>query len=104
MSNAYNHATIIGNLCNEPEFATTQLRRCGEAEEVRADRKASRDRLLVEFGEASVCNGRAIAELEDDEVDSGSFERRDGEAALIIGNVYPFNHRLAPSSPQRKAP
>lgn len=24
MSNAYNHATIIGNLCNEPEFATTQ--------------------------------------------------------------------------------
>ena len=24
MSNAYNHVTIIGNLCNEPEFATTQ--------------------------------------------------------------------------------
>lgn len=24
MSNAYNHATIIGNLCNDPEFATTQ--------------------------------------------------------------------------------
>lgn len=24
MSNAYNHATIIGNLCNEPEYATSQ--------------------------------------------------------------------------------
>ena len=24
MSNAYNHVTIIGNLCNDPEFATTQ--------------------------------------------------------------------------------
>ena len=24
MSNAYNHVTIIGNVCNEPEFATTQ--------------------------------------------------------------------------------
>ena len=24
MSNAYNHVTLIGNLCNEPEFATTQ--------------------------------------------------------------------------------
>lgn len=24
MSNAYNHVTVIGNLCNEPEFATTQ--------------------------------------------------------------------------------
>lgn len=24
MSNAYNHATIIGNLCDEPNFRTTQ--------------------------------------------------------------------------------
>ena len=24
LSNAYNHVTIIGNVCNEPEFATTQ--------------------------------------------------------------------------------
>lgn len=24
MSNAYNHCTLIGNVCNEPEFATTQ--------------------------------------------------------------------------------
>lgn len=24
MSNAYNHVTVIGNLCNEPEYATGQ--------------------------------------------------------------------------------